>query len=213
MITSFISKLYFHWLGKSIQRKKQIDHNARSIFKSAVSAWGLRTLISRHVLSFFFFLHFRDLTWRHCRKLFSDKESIDTASLMWNAYMNGYRSYKDFGYRQWLNSRDITRQLALPQGKPVRALPEGRESILLKEIQQIEKESYSGCGLYYEIYEPRVLRALRSLKNRLSEYDLAIFLRILPEFGWDLSDEAYMASCQAESEVWAEIRSDYGYDE
>lgn len=209
MINDILSRLYAHWLDTSCQRQRQIEHNARSIFKRAVPAWGLRVLIARHVLYFHFCLHFSDLKWRYSRKLASDEESIATATLMWEAYMGGYRSYKEYGYLQWLESRDLTRQRALPQGGPVLALPEGRESVLLREIKQIEKESYSGCGLYYEIYEPRVLRALRALKSKLRDYDLAIYLRILPDSGWDLSDEAYEASRQAESELWDELHGEY----
>ena len=104
----------------------------------------------------------------------------------------------------------VLRRPALPQGAPVPALLEGRESVLTKEIERIEKEANSGCGQYYELYEPRVLRALRALKSRLCPDDLAIFNRINH---WDISDEAYAASCRAESEVWAEIRSGYDCDD
>lgn len=212
MINVTLSRLYTHWLDKSFQRQRQIEHNAISIFKRAVPAWGLLVLIARHVLYFHFYLYFIDLNWRYYRQLASNNESIATASLMWKAYMGGYRSYKEYGFLQWLDSRDLCRQLALPQGDPVLALPEGRESVLRKEITHIEKQSNSGCGLYYELYEARVLRALRALKSRMSEYDLAIFLRILPDFGWDVSDEAYAASCQAENEVWEDIRGGYDWD-
>jgi len=95
-------------------------------------------------------------------------------------------------------------QLALPQGSPALALPEGRESALAKKIGRIEKEANSGCGQYYELYEPRVLRALRSLRAGLCPYDLDVFDRLNH---WDISDEAYEASCAAENELWNEIRS------
>lgn len=105
MINDILSRLYAHWLDTSCQRQRQIEHNARSIFKRAVPAWGLRVLIARHVLYFHFCLHFSDLKWRYSRKLASDEESIATATLMWEAYMGGYRSYKEYGYLQWLESR------------------------------------------------------------------------------------------------------------
>jgi len=125
-------------------------------------------------------------------------------------------SFVQFGERrnyviqQWSQQLAMIRRPALPQGAPVLALPEGRESVLTREIERIEKAANSGCGQYYELYEPRVLRALRSLKDRLSPYDLTIFNRINH---WNLSDEAYAASCRAESEVWNEIRAGYDCDD
>lgn len=90
---------------------------------------------------------------------------------------------------------------------PVLMLPEGRETVLGRQIERIATECHPGCGCYYEIYEARVLRALRSLRRRLSGYDLSVFERLAPAMGWDLSDEYFDAACKAEEEVFAEVRA------
>lgn len=153
--------------------------------------------MSRNIISILY------MHWLHMAALLKDLAMRKMSSLQSGARRN-------YAYQQWSQQLALIRRPALPQGAPVLALPEGRESLLTKEIERIEKEANSGCGQYYELYEPRVLRALRALKARLCPYDLEIFNRINH---WNLSDEAYATSCQAENEVWDEIRSGYDCDE
>lgn len=102
--------------------------------------------------------------------------------------------------------KDTARQLVLPQN-PLPALPEGRESVLAKEIDRLEKESNRGCGCYFELYHVRLLHGLRALNNTLTEYDRVIFNRLLSISDLDISDESYEAACLGENEVLAEIRA------
>lgn len=191
------------WMQR--RRKKSPAYQGIPFEPCAVPEWGICAITARRVLYLFFFLWFRDLTWRQCRHLIAESDSIKTASLFWEAYSQGFRSFKEYDFRQWLRKRDLSRRLALPPGREVLALPEGRESVLEKEIVRIQEESHRGCGLYYEIYEPQVLSALRSLRRSLNGYDLEIFNCLLSGFGWDLSDEYFQASIRAEAELREEL--------
>lgn len=205
MFYEIITDLYFHWLNKNNARLQAICAGS-----TAVPAWEFRDALVKRIICLYFFLRLKDFHWRQYRQLLAAKDPEEAISTMWLACLWGYRSIEDYHFHQWLQKKELSKLPPLPQGGPVLALPEGREFKLAKDIERIEKEATSGCGLYYELYEPRVLRALRSFRDRLCPYDLEIFNRINP---WDLSDEAYAASCRAESEVWAEIRSDCGCDD
>lgn len=185
----------------------------KAIKPRAVPEWGMAATFARHVMYLFFFLWFQDLAWRKYRRLAGNPESLNTAKAMWHAYSRGYRSFRKYEFAKWLRQRDPGRYLVLPQGETPLALPEGSETVLLRQIKQIEQDAHAGCGLYYEIYEPRVLRALRALEKKLTGYDLAVFTRILPESGWDISDESYEASRRAEAEVREKIHGNLDADD
>lgn len=219
MINRILFSLIRQWRERSAIRRHYVRFNAwmqqwregspvyRGVpFKPcAVPEWGMCAAIARRVLYLFFFLRFRDLTWRQCRRLASDPESVETAGRFWDAHQRAFHTYREYDFSQWLLSRNPARYPALPRGMAVLALPEGRETVLGREIDHIQKESHHGCGLYYEIYEPRVLRALRKLHGRLDDYDREVFGRLLTVFGWDISDESFAASIQAEAVLMEEL--------
>lgn len=226
MIKSILKKCYRCWKHKAFIREEWASINTMSLARQfevpcykrksltlhPVPEWGQAAAFARHALYLFFFLWFRDLDWRKYRRLVTDPESLNTAKAMWNAYSRGFRSFHKYEFTLWLRERDPGRYPALPQGETILALPEGSETVLQRKIERIEKDAHHGCGLYYEIYEPRVLRALRALKQTLGGYDLEVFTRLLPETGWDISDEAFEASRRAEAEVWEEIHGNLDRD-
>jgi hypothetical protein len=179
-------------------------HNAsdRGQFNSNLS---LMDAISREILFLAFYLRFRDISWREYRHLSTDtmEETFKTASLLWQAYSQGYQWLRDYEGDQaqlsWIE----------PPDDPVLALPEGSETALERQIKEIEEEANADCVWYYdyyELYEPHVLRALRALRAGLNDYELLVFTQLLSD-RWDISDDAYAASCEAEAELWAEIRA------
>lgn len=73
-------------------------------------------------------------------------------------------------------------------------------------IQRIEKEAHHGCGLYYEIYQYRVLCELRSLLASLSAGDAETFQQAAAKRGFHLDDKTLQESRQCYHETLAEIR-------
>ena len=218
MINRMLFLFLMQWRKRAVIRQelKQLNAWTERLLKAGqkgyrplrlyrVPGWGIFASLARRVLFLFFFLRFPDLTWRQYRRLVTDPESVQSAGQFWNAHQFGFRTYREYDFSQWLQSRNPAKYPALPQGIPVLALPEGRETALEREIELIQKESHHGCGLYYEIYEPRVLRALRNLRNRLNDYDREVFSRLLAVFGWDISDESFAASARAEAELMEEL--------
>lgn len=202
---TILETLFLRWARKTALRQDFLSQNR----KHQAPGWGMLDSFTRHVLYLFFSLWFSDLGWRTCRWLAADPGSLRFAEAMLRAYSERFRSFYEFGFTRWLNKRRSPgRYLALPPGKTVLALPEGPETALLRAIKQIEQEAHAGCGQYFEVYDPRVIRRLRALKQTLTGHDLAVFTSLLPKVGWDISDEAYQASCEAEADVWAEIRAD-----
>lgn len=78
------------------------------------------------------------------------------------------------------------------------------EDTLLELILKMETEIEKGCGQYFELFEPRLLRRLKGFRVQLlNTFDYAASRR-----GWDLSDEYLNRAEQGEDEVIAEIRED-----
>lgn len=92
------------------------------------------------------------------------------------------------------------------------ALPQGCEESLRERMRKIEAGARHGTGMYYELYEPRVLRGFRDLEASLFGYEKEVFKDILAEEDWDISDEAYSISRSMEAEVWREIHQEYDCD-
>lgn len=206
---TILESLFLRLARKAAIRRDILTQNRNPQGQRQAPGWGMLDSFARHALYLFFALWFSDLGWRKCRRLAADPESLRFAGAMLRAFSQGFRSVYEYGFTRWLEKRRSPgRYLALPPGKTVLALPEGPETALLRAIRKIEQDAHAGCGLYYEVYEPRVIRRLRALQQTLSGYDLAVFTRLLPQTGWDISDEAYAASCEAEADAWAEIRAD-----
>lgn len=197
-----ISFLFPVWFKRSIARQ------TAALRDVPLPPWGLGACVSAFVCALLFFLRFHDRSWRHCRLSFASEDALDSLAMV-EAYEHGFRSFRDYDFALWLQKRELPRLPALSAGQPVLALPEGRESVLTKQIDAIDKESNRGCGQYFELYHARFLRALRSLKSGLTEYDRPIFARLLSVNGWDISDDAFHTACREEDEVLAEIRAGY----
>jgi hypothetical protein len=200
---TMVSILYHVWFIKAASRKEAAASHQQ------IPAWGLSAWLAGYILSICLYLRCKDRGWLYFREVFSMEEHIERSSTVLGAYERGFRSLNEYDYMEYLNREDLARRRRLLQGNPLLALPEGRESVLAKEITRIEKESNSGCGCYFELYHARLLRGLRALNTRLTEYDRAIFNGLLSASGWDISDESYEVARREESEVWAEIRADY----
>jgi hypothetical protein len=198
-----VSTLYQVWFIKATSRK------AAAASHQPIPAWGLSAWLAGYILSICLCLRCKDRGWLYFREVFSMEEHIEWSSNALEAYERGFRSLNEYNYMEYLKREDLTRRRRLLQGNPLLALPEGRESALARQIDQIEKESNCGCGCYFELYHARLLRGLRALNTKLTEYDCAIFNRLLSASGWDISDESYEVARREESEVWAEIRAGY----
>ncbi|EOX8956954.1 hypothetical protein ACPW5J_004336 [Enterobacter hormaechei] len=73
-------------------------------------------------------------------------------------------------------------------------------------IQRIEKEASRGCGLYYEIYQYRVLEELSGVLANLDAGDAATFQEVTASHGFSLDESALQGAFQAYHETLSEIR-------
>ena len=69
----------------------------------------------------------------------------------------------------------------------------------------LSKEAHSGCGLYYEIYESRLIGLLRDHLLELNEADANKLRRYAESKGTKIDDVSYSDALEAESECRAEI--------
>lgn len=71
--------------------------------------------------------------------------------------------------------------------------------------RKFSEEANQGCGLYYEIYESRLISLLRHHLSRLNEQDADKLRRYAENQGTKVDDETYREVLKAEQECWAEI--------
>ena len=89
-------------------------------------------------------------------------------------------------------------------GKALESEPQSLEDMLLERIMKMEDEANKGCGLYFELFEPRLLRRLIGFREQiLNAFETAVAQR-----GWNLSEESLAAAERGEEEVLAEIRAE-----
>ncbi|EDT0920219.1 dpoa decarboxylase [Salmonella enterica subsp. enterica] len=69
----------------------------------------------------------------------------------------------------------------------------------------LSKEAHSGCGLYYEIYESRLIGLLRDHLSELNEADANKLTHYAESKGTKIDDESYSDALEAERECRAEI--------
>lgn len=69
----------------------------------------------------------------------------------------------------------------------------------------LSKEAHSGCGLYYEIYESRLIGLLRDHLLELNEADANKLRRYAESKGTKIDDASYNEALEAERECRAEI--------
>lgn len=69
----------------------------------------------------------------------------------------------------------------------------------------LSKEAHSGCGLYYEIYESRLIGLLRDHLLELNEADANKLRRYAESKGTKIDDASYSEALEAEREFRAEI--------
>ncbi|EJN0229024.1 dpoa decarboxylase [Salmonella enterica] len=69
----------------------------------------------------------------------------------------------------------------------------------------LSKEAHKGCGLYYEIYESRLIGLLRDHISELNETDANKLMRYAESQGTNINDESWSESLEAERECIAEI--------
>ena len=66
-------------------------------------------------------------------------------------------------------------------------------------------KAHQGCGLYYEIYEGRLISLLRHHLSQLNESDADKLRRYAESQGTKVDDETYRVALNAERECRAEI--------
>ncbi|EGL2678355.1 dpoa decarboxylase [Salmonella enterica] len=69
----------------------------------------------------------------------------------------------------------------------------------------LSKEAHKGCGLYYEIYESRLIGLLRDHISELNETDANKLRRYAESQGVKIDDVSYSEALEAERECRAEI--------
>ncbi|ELZ0370972.1 dpoa decarboxylase [Salmonella enterica] len=69
----------------------------------------------------------------------------------------------------------------------------------------LSKEAHSGCGLYYEIYESRLIGLLRDHLSVLNEADANNLRHYAESKGTKIDDVSYSDALEAERECRAEI--------
>ncbi|WP_224653856.1 dpoa decarboxylase [Pectobacterium versatile] len=69
----------------------------------------------------------------------------------------------------------------------------------------LSKKAHRGCGLYYEIYESRLIGLLRHHLSQLNESDAEKLRRYAESQGTKTDDETYHSALNTERECRAEI--------
>ncbi|EBA4960432.1 dpoa decarboxylase [Salmonella enterica] len=84
-----------------------------------------------------------------------------------------------------------------------------KDRISVKRVfDDISKLASNGCGLYYEIYEGRLLSGLRNHLNQLKDSDADKLINYVAAQGYRLDDDSYRRSKLAEKECMVEIRKE-----
>lgn len=78
-----------------------------------------------------------------------------------------------------------------------------------KVINDISKSAHRGCGLYYEVYQARLLNELRNHTEYLDAVDAAKLTDYAASQGLYIDDDSIRAAeeAEAEAECWKEIRA------
>lgn len=76
-----------------------------------------------------------------------------------------------------------------------------------KVLDQISKNAHRGCGLYYEIYEARLLNELRNHIEYLDALDATKLTDYAASQGFNIDNNSIRAADEAEAECWREIRA------
>ncbi|MEN4913428.1 dpoa decarboxylase [Erwinia amylovora] len=84
-----------------------------------------------------------------------------------------------------------------------------QDRISVKRVfNDISESANNGCGLYYEIYEGRLLSGLRNHLNHLKDSDADKLINYAASQGYRLDNDSYRASKLAEAECISEIRKE-----
>jgi len=76
-----------------------------------------------------------------------------------------------------------------------------------KVIDDITKSAQRGCGLYYEVYQARLLNELRNHTEYLNAVDAAKLTDYAASLGLYIDDDSIRAADEAEAECWREIQA------
>lgn len=88
--------------------------------------------------------------------------------------------------------------------KNIHSKNQDRISVVLV-YDSLSKEAHSGCGLYYEIYESRLIGLLRDHLSELNEDDANKLRRYAESKGTKIDDASWSEALEAERECRAEI--------
>ena len=76
-------------------------------------------------------------------------------------------------------------------------------------LERLEKHAHQGCGLYYEIYEARLLGMAIAHLEMLPSKDRQTFIASAEKRGLTLNEEELERAEDARADVMREIRADY----
>lgn len=76
-------------------------------------------------------------------------------------------------------------------------------------LGRLEKQAHQGCGLYYEIYEARLLGMAIAHLEMLPPKDRKTFIAVAEKRGLALNEEELERADEARADVMREIRADY----
>lgn len=76
-------------------------------------------------------------------------------------------------------------------------------------LERLHKQAYQGCGLYYEIYEARLLGMAIAHLELLPQKDRQTFIAAAEKKGFTLSMEELERADEARADVMREIWADY----
>lgn len=76
-------------------------------------------------------------------------------------------------------------------------------------LERLEKHASQGCGLYYEIYEARLLGSAIAHLEMLPPKDRQTFIAAAEKRGLTLNEEDLERAEDARADVMREIRADY----
>lgn len=88
--------------------------------------------------------------------------------------------------------------------KNIHSKNQDRISVVLV-YDSLSKEAHSGCGLYYEIYESRLIGLLRDHLSELNEDDANKLRHYAESKGTKIDDASWSEALEAERECRAEI--------
>ena len=76
-------------------------------------------------------------------------------------------------------------------------------------LERMSKQAHQGCGLYYEIYEARLLSSAMAHLEKLPPKDRQTFIAAAEKKGFTLSMEELDRAEDACADVMREIQADY----